>query len=619
MKTTQLQKQKASTGKDIGKLSSSMLHSIRHESQYLKKDDNGKEIKMWDKSKSHLNFMLLGGVMVSLDSLSDEKKEDIVTDMIKDELADLSGENLDKELIQSIETLNKKVKKQASNLKRNGGLIAEFSGLKDSKITDETLEFYKEKINEDPDIKRTSQKFKSMENFQQDNNALIELRDKQKDFKIDKNQGLIQESFLKFPQMPNGTISKEKHTEILEGYYKDNFPDYKIKGSFYHGDERSDNDNLDDCGGHPHTFISCKNSKTGKYDLIKQQKLKAVEYIKNNPDNFPSIDPEKLKTSYNLHKSPKDADGNIIKQISAEHKAENREMTRYMRALGQASQSMILEYGQEQLKNEGIELFRNAYDTKDKKQRLAELEADSKLPKHERIHNSHNQEFDDEERKLKKLKNQNEELIDTNKRLGFLISGQEASLEKLEQKFSNLHRQAMGKTKYDVNKYVDENTEDLKNMVDYLNQPEMKEKMQDIDNDKNWFKAFEMVDEAIEKPDSVLSKVHKIAKNIPGYLPIFNKCKDIFFNEYKNRTGEKHKLDTGTGTGGGKLDDIKNGISKLKNNSSVDNGLTEAQINEFYNSKRDEDEQKTSKKSGTFDADDFIKLTNDNIREKYKK
>jgi hypothetical protein len=622
MKTTQLQRQQASTGKDIGKLSSSLLHSIRHDSVYLKIDDNGQEVKMWDKEKSHLNYIMLGGVMVAMDSLNNEEKEKIVNGMIEEELSDLSGENLDTDLIADIADKNNKVKKQASNLKRKKGLFSDFADLKDSHISDATLDYFKDEIRKDPDMIRVEQKIKPMDAFQKENNKLVKLREKQKDFKIDKNRGLIQESFLKFPQMPNGTISKEKHTEILESYFTENFPDYKIKGSFFHGDEKSLNidGDLEDCGNHPHIFVSCKNSKTGKYTLIKEQKLKAIEHIKKNPNFFPGIDPDKLKTSYKYHKSPRNENGDITGAVSPENKAKNREMSRYMKALGIATQALILEHGQKALKKEGVELFRNEYKTEAEKERLKQLEKDSKVPKHLRENNSHKAELDSEKRELEHVKKQTKKLKGDNFKYGILIGEKQKSLKGIDKNIEHKYKTAMYSFMRDADAYIDNGKDELKEMVDYIDGHENKEFLEkNLKENKFWGKIIDKVEDSITDNNSILRKVHNSASKFDGYKNLFNDTlKPLYFEKYKDVKGESHKLDTGTGSGGADPTSLVNDkISSVFDNPfDHENALAGL---DFMGDDFENAEQVSSKGIGTTGADDFMEITKKNQGENKKR
>jgi hypothetical protein len=376
-----------STANNIGSLSSSLLHSLRHSNQHITYDKKGRPIENWDAEKVDQSFALIDGEKVNLKDLSDKEKDKLVAEMLRPEFEDLSNENIDKELVNQIEKQNELVLKKKSNLKRNGPLFKEFGELKDKNISDKTLEKFIDRVNSDDEIKRKNQKIKGLQDFQKMNNDLVEMRDKQQDFKMDKRKGLVQESFIKFPKMEKGIIPDEKYCEILQDYYKEKFPDYNIKASFFHGDEESLSDDLKDCGAHAHIFVSCKNNKTKQYDLVKQQKLKSINYIKENPQLFPNIEPDKLKTSYPMHKS----NG---KPLTGEQKKENRENAKYLSAIGQAKQKMMIDFSQEKLKDFDIKLYRNTYKSDTEKERLRQLEADKKLPKSKRVNNSFNQKID---------------------------------------------------------------------------------------------------------------------------------------------------------------------------------------------------------------------------------
>lgn len=364
---------------------------------------------MWDESKVDQSFLILDGEKINLAEISDNEKNQMMKDLIKDELNDLNGTN-EPDNLKEIEALNKKVKKKKENIQRNGPLFKEFGQLKDEYISNDTLQNYIDRINEDDDIKRKNQKIKGITEFKEMNNELVEMRDGQ-NFKMDKRKGIIQESFLKFPKMPNGTIPEEKYCEILSDYYKENFPDYKIKAVVFHGDEESLNDDLKDCGAHAHIFVSAKNSKTGKYDLVKEQQKQGINFIKENPELFPHIDPKDLKQNYNFHKSK---DG---LPLTAEQKKENREDNKNLRAIGQAQQIGMMKHCQKHLDKYGVSLYRNEYKTEAEKKRLAEMEADKKKPKEQRLNNNHNAEIDKEKKQLKHYKKLNKKAQDKNETL----------------------------------------------------------------------------------------------------------------------------------------------------------------------------------------------------------
>ncbi len=610
IKSTTIQKQYAYTGKNIGKLSSSMLHSIRHSSVHLKMDDDGREIKMWDESKSGLNYIIVGGSLVALDSFSDEQKEKMVFNITKEALSDLAGENRDVVLENEIKDLTKKVNKKASNLKKNKGLFTEFSELKGEYITNASLDIYKDKIRNDGSIKRVEQKLKPLENFQKQNNELVELQQRQKHFKLNPNQGLMQESFLKFPRLKNGTITPEKHTQILQGFYQKFYPGHDIKGAFWHGDEESlneslnesSNDGLVDCGGHPHVILSCKD-KDGRYTLIKKQKQMSIDYIKNNPDKFPQVEPDKLKTSYRFHKSPRDKDGNIIAPLDSVKKSENREMSRYLRALGIAQQEIMLDYAQEQLKPFGIELYRNEYKSKADKKRLLQLENDKNLPKHLRVGNSHNAELDKEN---KILKQQNKQLKQENFKYDILKKEKEKGLIDIDQRIEHRYKASMYAFTKNADLYIDNNKGDLTKMIDYVSNHDNKEFLEKkMKQDNLWLPVINKIEESISDENSALRKIHKAALFIPGYKKLFNEIKPIYFEQYKAIKGERNRLDT-------KVEENKGNV--------VDDKLNKIEFDRvdlFAGSGGDDEESESI--SGDDDWDKFVKITKANERDKKKK
>lgn len=562
METTQIQKKLTYKGNNAGAISSSMLHSLRHTDQHIKYDKQGNEIEMWDKEKVHKSFLLLDGKQYKLSELSDDEKDELTKELIKDELNDYNGNN-EPEYLQEIDKQNNLVLKKKSNLKRNGELFEEFGNLKDSHISDDVLNTFIDRVNSDDDIKRKNQKIKGLQTFQEENNKLCEMRDGQQS-KMDKRKGLIQESFLKFPKMPNTTIPDQKYCEILEDYYKENFPDYQIKASVFHGDEESLNDNLQDCGAHAHIFVSCKNKKTGNYDLVKQQQKQGIDYIKQNPYLFPHIKPENLKQNYNFHKSINGA------PLTAEQKKENRENNKYLRAIGQAQQVQMMKFSQDKLEQYGVKLYRNTYETDEEKEKLRKLENDKKQSKQNRYYNSKNAELINAEKKelagLKKDKAKEEDTLDimrkTNKGLREEIDQNHETNEELKTDIGK-HKSMLSKVKTELKKELKGLVKSTKSYIQQVFQKKPEEQLQEQANNtaKHVVGAIKAVPGVAKAVSDIVSstdektgsdRIEQAVKNITGdkcsicsFNPIVwnNLCDDCMTPEQKEIAQKQSSID----------------------------------------------------------------------------
>ncbi len=603
-KTTTIQRQQAGTGNSSEKMLSSILHSLRHSSVHIKIDKLGRKIRMWDETKGHLNFILINGDKKNLADLTDDDKYKIAQDMLQPALDDLNGKNINLDLEAEIKDLALVVRNKHKNLIRHKNTPqSRIAKLKDQKIDKATLNAFISEINESS-VKSKPSKILGIQSFAEENNRLIELKNEQKDFRINSSTGLQQESFLKFPKLPNGTISPDRHTEILEKYYKEHWPEYEVQASFWHGDEQSLNDNMEDCGGHPHCRVSCKNSVTGKYDLIRKQKEKAVEYIKDNPESFPGIEPSKLKASYNTHKR-RDVHGNKI-LLMPEQKLEDAEARIYVSALGVAHQAMIFEYGQKELEKDGIELHRNVNPTDLEKERLLQLEKDSKLPKHERIGNGHNLELIKEEKILEHLKLQNIRLKQDNLKYSIIINQKGKELIDIDKSIESKYKLSVQKFEKVAHLYINSNKEELKEMVDFVSSHDNKKHLENKTKQENlWLPVINKIERSITDESSTLRKIHKAALFIPGYEKLFEEIKPIYFQQYKEIVGDKHQLDN---------NENKNRDHVL--DQKLDGINEEFNIFDFF---QNSDDEMADAKDDTLTAKKFLKMRKDQEGEKKKK
>jgi chromosome segregation ATPase len=141
-----------------------------------------------------------------------------------------------------------------------------------------------------------------------------------------------------------------------------------------------------------------------------------------------------------------------------------------LRAIGQAQQIEMLNYSQDKLKKHDVSLYRNKYETEAEKKRLAQMEADKKLPKEQRVHNSHNQQIDKQKKELKHFKNLNKKEQDKHDIYRKTSNNFESDLIEKRNESKNLDEEISGKkgilnkVKEEFSKFKDE-LKDFKNKL----------------------------------------------------------------------------------------------------------------------------------------------------------
>jgi hypothetical protein len=123
-------------------------------------------------------------------------------------------------------------------------------------------------------VTRLNDKKKALESF-------IELHNKRVGLNIDSESQLntrVISTIFKIPNHNKTPLTGEEQQELLNEYYKQNFPDYEIIYSVIHKDE---------VDGHVHNMINGKNRSTNKCDFVQNQ----YEYILNKikPSGFPGL------------------------------------------------------------------------------------------------------------------------------------------------------------------------------------------------------------------------------------------------------------------------------------------------------------------------------------------
>lgn len=210
-------------------------------------------------------------------------------------------------------------------------------------------------------VKRIDQKVTCVDKYIELKNKSLEMNN-QDDFSLKKT--VIQEAFWKFPfnQLVD-EVKPSHYMSIINGFYKENLPDYPVKLIVFHGDEITSPED-DGLGAHPHIFIDGKNKKTGKYDLIN--------------DEF------KMVNNYLISQGKDPIEGR--KFTSAQQ-------------LGQAYQKMVYAHVNKELARLGYDITVEILpDTPEKKIRNKLINKDTSKPKIHRVYNSINKGMEDLEK-----------------------------------------------------------------------------------------------------------------------------------------------------------------------------------------------------------------------------
>lgn len=126
----------------------------------------------------------------------------------------------------------------------------------------------------------TSEKVSRLNNKKKAIQTLLELHNQKTKMNVDSESQLnscVISTIFKIPKHNKNPLTGEEQQELLNSFYKENFPDYEIIYSVVHNDETDP---------HAHNMINGKNQKTNKYDFVQNQ----YEYILNKIelDGFPA-------------------------------------------------------------------------------------------------------------------------------------------------------------------------------------------------------------------------------------------------------------------------------------------------------------------------------------------
>lgn len=325
-------------GKGIATLQKSLQHSLR-----VTPNNPTKNLE-WDDSKSAHNQIYLPEKrkVITLDSLSQEERVNIISNIIDEVKVNKKSNSIDTENKNDLGKYKAKLNKILKASTDNPELYNYLNNIINSKTE---LDSEKEKsIFGQFELQRKNQKIECLGKFIELHNKVLNPKNT-KDIGL--NEAVIQEAVFKIPARNEVEVSLTDIVKIQSSFYTKNFPEYTIKAIAIHADESDE---------HSHIFVSTKNKKTNQHDLLKAQ----YRFVEQN------IDEERLSILKNEPSSYK------RKKLQAE----------YFQVLFYAHANQTLN-----------ELGLNAKvleKTEENKARMRVIEEDAKRPKIERQFNFNN-------------------------------------------------------------------------------------------------------------------------------------------------------------------------------------------------------------------------------------
>lgn len=136
----------------------------------------------------------------------------------------------------------------------------------------------------------------------------------------DKRASRLHESFFKIPNHNGAVLTPPEIVNTLRSFYKKIAPQYDIKLTVFHDDERLEITKAN-TGAHVHVFLSCKNNVTQKYDLNKTLKRYVNNYLLSNPIDFTDEATGEVVKINSLHNTYRDSQiyGSVIQDLFFNH------------------------------------------------------------------------------------------------------------------------------------------------------------------------------------------------------------------------------------------------------------------------------------------------------------
>lgn len=267
----------------LSQLKSSLNHSLR---TVMKKELE------FNQELSHRNLIIHNNKMIRLDSLTLEDRHSLVNEIIASVQHDVSTHD-------DLSKLKDDRSKYAYKLKKLLSKPDEPEELK--KLITGVLEAQDSRLSpalvgqvDSIDVKRANDKKKAIGTYIELHNKIVAAGSNS----LHKSKTVVQECFFKFPARNNiSEVKPVDYLRIIHEFHKKYLPDYEIKACVFHGDEVLSQSQINN-GVHPHIFISGKNSKTGKYDLVSSQLDLVNRYLKSKGE--PAIENNSFRASQKI-------------------------------------------------------------------------------------------------------------------------------------------------------------------------------------------------------------------------------------------------------------------------------------------------------------------------------
>ncbi|NMZ39755.1 hypothetical protein [Pseudomonas proteolytica] len=345
-------------GKGIATLQKSLNHSLR-----VTPNNPTKNLE-WDDSKSAHNQIYLPEKrkVITLDSLSQEERVNIISNIIDEVKVNKKSNSIDTENKNDLGKYKAKLNKILKSSTDNPELYNYLNNIINSKTE---LDSEKEKsIFGQFELQRKNQKIECLGKFIELHNKVLNPKNT-KDIGL--NEAVIQEAVFKIPARNEVEVSLNDIVKIQSSFYTKNFPEYTIKAIAIHADESDE---------HSHIFVSTKNKKTNQHDLLKAQ----YRFVEQN------IDEERLS---------------IL----------NNEPSSYKRKKLQAEYFQVLFYSHANQALNKLGLNAQVLEkTEENKARMREIEEDAKRPKIERQFNFNNLRIKKQMNNIKNLDKQENQI-----------------------------------------------------------------------------------------------------------------------------------------------------------------------------------------------------------------
>ncbi|MCR4537727.1 hypothetical protein NUV89_04870 [Pseudomonas sp. 18.1.10] len=425
------------SGKGIVTLQKSLKHSLR-----VTPNNPTKNLE-WDDSKSAHNQIYLPeqNKVFNLDSLSQEERVNIISNIIDEVKVNKKSNSIDTENKNDLGKYKAKLNKILKASTDNPELYNYLNNIINSK-TELDSKIEKNHFGQF-ELTRKNQKIECLGKFIELHNKVLNPNNT-KDIGL--NEAVIQEAVFKIPARNEVEVSLNDIVKIQSSFYKKNFPDYQIKAIAIHGDESDE---------HSHIFVSTKNKKTNKHDLLKAQ----YRFVEKN------IDEERLKVLKN------EPSGYKRKKLQAEY-----------------FQVLFYAHANETLNNEKYKLNAKVLEkTEENKARMRVIEEDAKRPKIDRQFNFNNLRIKKQMNNIRNLDKKENQLKNSIVELDKKETAKKKTLDKMDQeeitkqnKLDEMDREEVTKRNKldDMDKKLDKLTTAVEFMTDKYHR--MKDSLENI-------------------------------------------------------------------------------------------------------------------------------------------